>query len=695
MCQQYPVSSEFNRHITKATKSTFEQINEQIRTLQENTSVRAHWAPVDQLLKLGGITLLLKIIAFSYDWNNGGRSETVRTALDVLSICCVIPRVFVAYCDLLELPDHATTSGIYSVLGAAAGDIVPDAEVQKSALAVLCNCVCSPIARVSFVIFYVPNILNYPATLHFQKEPNIMIKCFGSSKKTKHNNKYSEELVEKVWESVCSNNGIIVLLSLMQIKTPITDADCIRGMACRALAGLARSGRVKQIVGKLPLFASGQIQTLMRDPILQEKRAEHVLFQKYALELLEQVSGKTKTLSHQLDPTLANIHKANVIAQTKIQYNEQQLYQLIYEHLESKGLSQTAQMLQKETGIQLPSTTTKSFHQSPFDYKVMPTTSLARNRLRSRMTDVNQAINSAAANQLPAGGQTNGELLNEDQVMNTVTPIKLVKKMEKSNTVPSVALNVVHSNVPKCAANSTSQQRSLQKQISVVDPNSLVEVGSPPTSTSISLGTIVTEYLTNQHALCNNPMTTCPQFDLLTPHKCPDPKPNRVLGDSLNVTSRFFRAQAGYNTRKMNRRFLHSYFAPWRTIRSADSNEINFSSCHIIQSSDLVLVGTHQGEAKVFNINHGTEEFSSRCHSYIIDSIQANRTGNLVLTSASWRSPLSVLWSIKDNDFLSKVQFNDEFYCEFSKLSQDKVIGTQNDVSLCLKKIVYFTCFFL
>lgn len=518
------------------------------------------------------------------------------------------------------------------------------------------------------------------------------MKCFGSSKKNKHNNKYSEDLVEKVWESVCSNNGIIVLLSLMQIKTPITDADCIRGMACRALAGLARSERVKQIVGKLPLFASGQIQALMRDPILQEKRVEHVIFQKYALELLEQVSGKTKTFSHQLDPTLANIHKANIIAQTKIQYNEHQLYQLIYDHLECKGLTQTAQMLQKEAGLQLPSTTTKNFHQSPFDYKVLPTTSIARNRLRNRMQDVNQAIN-CALNQTPpssagvagSNGPGNGELLNgtlsEDQAMNMVTPIKLVKKTEKTSANTTGALSNVANSVPKTAINNSNQHRSLQKQISVVDPSSVMEVGSPPSTTGISLGTIVTEYLTNQHALCNNPMTTCPQFDLLTPHKCPDPKPNRVLGENLNVTNRFFRAQAGYNTRKMNRRYVHSYFAPWRTIRSTDTNEINFSSCHIVQSSDLLLVGTHQGEAKAFNINHGTEEFSSRCHSYIIDSIQSNRTGDLVLTSASWRSPLSVLWSIKDMDFVSKLQFNDEFYCEFSKLSQDKVIGTQNDVS--------------
>lgn len=73
MRQQCPSSSEFSQNVTKATKATLEQISDQIRTMQENTSVRAHWAPVDQLLKLGGITLLLKIIAFSYEWNNGGR----------------------------------------------------------------------------------------------------------------------------------------------------------------------------------------------------------------------------------------------------------------------------------------------------------------------------------------------------------------------------------------------------------------------------------------------------------------------------------------------------------------------------------------------------------------------------------------------------------------------------------------------
>lgn len=47
----------------------------------------------------------------------------------------------------------------------------------------------------------------------------------------------------------------------MTIKTPITDVDAIRGLASRALAGLARSESVRQIISKLPLFNSGQLQS--------------------------------------------------------------------------------------------------------------------------------------------------------------------------------------------------------------------------------------------------------------------------------------------------------------------------------------------------------------------------------------------------------------------------------------------------
>ncbi|XP_034142456.1 protein mahjong isoform X2 [Drosophila guanche] len=655
LSQHYATSSSpssshyFNQNPTVAAKLTFDQLHEQIRTLQEHTSIRGHWQPVDQLMKLGGISMLLRIIAFSYDWVNSGRSETVRSALDALSVCCVIPRVYVVLCERIQMLDKTTTSGFCSVLGAAAGEITSDAEVLKSALAVLCHCVCSPIIR--------------------KDSGNSLIKFGNSSRKNKANHKYAEELIEKVWESVCSNNGIVVLLSLMQTKGPITDADCIRGMACRALAGLARSDRVRQIVSKLPLFAGGQLQCLMRDPILQEKRAEHVIFQKYALELLERVSGKNKALNNPLDPSLSNMHKANVIAQTRIQYNEQQLYQLIFEHLESKGLSQTAQMLQREVGLPLQTPTTRSFHQSPFDYKALSSgSSISRSRLRSRMQDVNAAImsngelNRSFGDDSPYGGASTStaSIPNFSSLNSVQTPIK-IRRTERS--ISSVS-------------------RSIQKQIA--EPGGSA-VGLPEDFASsvplypkrVTLNTIVTEYLTNQHSLCNNPVTTCPQFDLYEPHKCPDPRPSRLLSSNYNLTSRHFRTQAGFTTGRFDRRYVHTHFSPWRTIRSAEYEDLEFTCCDLV--GKYIIVGTQQGDGRVFNMNDGVEQFYSNCHNFSVDAIKANRAGDLVITSSFWRTPTSILWSIADNEFKSKLTLSDVTYCEFSQTAQDRLLGTQNE----------------
>lgn len=60
-----------------------------------------------------------------------------------------------------------------------------------------------------------------------------------------------------------------------------------------------------------------------------------------------------------------------------------------------------------------------------------------------------------------------------------------------------------------------SQQasRSLQKQISRDPGGAALGVASSNVQT-VTLDSIITEYLTNQHALCKNPMVTCPQFNL-------------------------------------------------------------------------------------------------------------------------------------------------------------------------------------
>jgi len=118
------------------------------------------------------------------------RAETVRSALDVLAVCSVMPRVQLLLCDRIDLPDEAMTVGMNIILGAAEGEIVADADVQRAALAVIINCVCAPIHRVGGSVG--------------------RFSVVGSAKKKTNNFRSSEELINKMWESVRSNNGIMV-----------------------------------------------------------------------------------------------------------------------------------------------------------------------------------------------------------------------------------------------------------------------------------------------------------------------------------------------------------------------------------------------------------------------------------------------------------------------------------------------------
>lgn len=151
----------------KAVKLGTEQVHDLITTAQELLPFRATWPPVNEFIRLGGIPLLLQVIAISYLWNFTGRAETVRSALvktfantsmpvsitisclqDVLAVCAVSPKVQLLFCDRIQIPDDANAVGINILLGAAEGDIVADPDVQRSALGVLIHCVCAPIHRV-------------------------------------------------------------------------------------------------------------------------------------------------------------------------------------------------------------------------------------------------------------------------------------------------------------------------------------------------------------------------------------------------------------------------------------------------------------------------------------------------------------------------------------------------------------------
>ncbi|KAK0076783.1 hypothetical protein PV325_004862 [Microctonus aethiopoides] len=677
----------------KACKLSSEEVQAKVEILQELMSVRAAWPPVEELYRLGGVTLLLQIIAFAREWNYSGRvhttssAETVRSCLDVIAICSVVPKVMLLLCDRVDIPDMSVTMAINLLLAAAECEIIPDADVRRAALRAVVNCVCAPINRVG------GNVARYSVT--------------GSAKKkTSFNN--SEELIQKVWESVRSNNGIMVLLQLMMVKIPITDADSIRALACRALAGLARSEKVRQIMSKLSIFTDGQIQALMKDPILQEKRQEHVMFQKYALELMERVSGKAKPTGAEYEISLVSLHRANVVAQTRIQYNEQQLNQLIYQHLVSKGLNETAATLQKEASLDSHAVMKPVMSYQPFTYR-SPVTPGIRvgfspgapvnlyntsrcqrdNPIRQNVLQTPTSSSSSrfilhsAANATPiCSGPSSVRIKLSDTLCqspvtnnNTNQPIRLqinAKKFNQQDKTPSIGGS------SSCQINSnnsliqTPSSRSLQKQISR-DPGGAVATGMPTTNlSSITLDSIITEYLTNQHALCKNPMVTCPQFNLFEPHKCPDPRPKNSA--ATNITVRLTRRPLGMADIRLDRRHIYSRFCPVKTFRPTDV-EGTFTCCTFSQCQQYLMLGTYAGDVKMFNAHTGTEEATYQCHESYINHMECNKKGNLLLTSTVWRRPMSALWSI-GTFFDMKLPIEAEDYVEFSKL-QDRIIGTQ------------------
>jgi HIV-1 Vpr-binding protein len=63
------------------------------------------------------------------------------------------------------------------------------------------------------------------------------------------------------------------------------------------------------------------------------------------------------------------------------------------------------------------------------------------------------------------------------------------------------------------------------------------------------------------------------------------------------------------------------------------------------------------------------DETTYQVHDSYVYHVEPSRDSRLLITSSSWRSPFSKLWSMGEF-FEEKFEFKDEEYLEFSKLKQ-------------------------
>uniref|UniRef100_A0A8D0D401 DDB1- and CUL4-associated factor 1 n=1 Tax=Sander lucioperca TaxID=283035 RepID=A0A8D0D401_SANLU len=657
----------------KAVSYTREQVVEMMEFLIEYGPLRLYWEPAEVFHKLSCVQLLLQLISIACDWRTYyGRSDTVRYALDILSILTVVPKTQLLLSEAVAVLDEGgstvSTVGISIVLAVAEGEVfVNDAEIQKSALQVVINCVCAPDKRMSSIGKFIAGT---------------------PRRRLPQQTKASESVLTKMWNVVQSNNGIKVLLSLLTVKMPITDADQIRALACKALVGLSRSSSVRQIISKLPLFSSGHIQQLMKEPVLQDKRSEHVKFCKFAAELIERISGKPLMIG--TDVSLAWLQRASVVAQSRISFPEKELLLLIRNHLVAKGLHDTAITLTKEADLPMACLSHSTHSTSAFPpvappppaspVATLPRTPRLANGVGSRLGNHPSHSSTPGSSNLQTRPSTSQPTVSSTAFPSTSVPIcsngspligRIIFSRERLAACGTVSCKKPRVLRQKSDHGAFSQSPAMKKQFDRHLP-------SPP-----ALDSIITEYLREQHARCKNPVATCPPFSLFTPHQCPEPKQRRQA--PINFTSRHTRRviypkYGGVDGGCFDRHLIFSRFRPISVFREADEDESGFMCCAFSARERFLMLGTCTGQLKLYNVFTGQEEASYSCHSSAITHLEPSRDGSLLLTSASWSYPLSALWGMK-SVFIMKHSFLGDHYVEFSKLSQDRVIGTKEHIA--------------
>lgn len=646
---------------TKAARWTSEALWENVEILLELLPARARWYPAEELVRLGGVSLLLQTVAMAYDWNHSSKADTVRAALDVLAVCSVVPKVQLALCQNITLTtaptgsQHRSAAGMSVILAAAEGEIVADPDVQRSALIITINCVCGPTSRLG----------------------GSMGRMLSGNVKKKSSFRSSEDLLGKLWHCVRANNGIMVLLNLLTVKSPITDADSLRALACKALCGLARCNTVRQIISKLPLFTSGQLQVLMREPVLQDKRGEHVKFCHYCMQLVERVTG-APLMAVGIDTSLDRIHKSEVVAQTKIRYRDKDLLQLIYQHLLAKGLGDAASALQREAS--LPSTRQAAL---PNCSALTPGSPWPPSATRLVRPIVSRCASSGSVLSTPTTGSTSNPSL-------ASAPAAAAPSTPGASATTPVAVHRVRGTSEGASPLLQKRNGSSSSAVgSAYQPSPVVKrlgsgapVGVAPGAHSVSLDSIVKEYLRQQHALCTNPVVTCPPFELFVPHRCPEPQYRTTA--PLNMASRWQRSQVfppagGCDGAKLHRKFVYSRFRPVRTFRDPDGTS-SYSCCTFSANSQFLFLGTLVGELHVYNLYTGLEEATYSCHESELTHCQPSKDGKLLLTSSAWRRPLSSLWTFTDV-FEAKLSFDEDYYVEFGKQNVDRVLGTKYETA--------------
>ncbi|CAI5448478.1 unnamed protein product [Caenorhabditis angaria] len=593
----------------------------------------ASWRPIEELRKLGVIKTMLAIHILSPDWNMTNRSEMTGAAIEVISVCCCLPKVQL---ELVETHTHVhTTADGLSVLLQTGRGIQPEetAAVRICALKVMILCL-----NVDKEIY---------KKLDHARHRSTDDKKDNSSKKSTRNSCSPARIhLETMWSASRKQDAILMLIDVLHTRTPTTDADLIRTHACTALAGLARCEEVRQLLSKMPLVANNELQALMREPVAEDKKAEHQMFCREVTALLEIVSGKT--MHDQVkDLTQEKLHKQWIVENTKINFNEKELLQLMIQYLNQSGYQESAQMLKREADL-------PDFPGTRANNNGIPATPI-----KSSETLLEPSTSTS----------TSAKKSSKPPVFSS--PIARSSSMENDD-VFATPTSVVRSRTSANKAVLSFPKKYLQ---SPMKPQKSYPFSGNETKPYRSLDGIISEYLRTQHSRCKNPVTTCPPFSLYYPHRCPD------LNTAGMVSTNIARRQMDKDILNPNKRIVSNWlderfiFSRFRPIKTINEHDETYTTCSFSIDDEHVILGLFSGDVHWINIESGADESVTNCHNSSITHIEPSEDGTMLLTSSAFVRPLSALWRLGHAMELLHI-FNEDSTVKFSNSSLDRIIGT-------------------
>ncbi|PAV92152.1 hypothetical protein WR25_05321 isoform B [Diploscapter pachys] len=656
------------------------------------------WRPIEEARRMGLVRTMLSVIVNSTEWSQAAAiMEIAFNALEVLWIISSLPSVQLEFCESFSFAPPTSVEGIRAFLDLSQGEMHSDAAIRLAALRTLNNCICVPndIYKLMNSREHQMNTLTVgsaegkagtgAANGNASGQGNQSNQSAGVKDQKKSRNGAAtmptSELMKRLWQCMRKNDAIMILDHLIRSTIPATDADSIRTLSCRAMAGLARCDDVRQILSRMPLIANNELQALMREPVMQDKRSEHTLFCKEATYLIESVTERpiAEKMPNPKELTQEKLWKSYIVANTKITYNEKELLQLMHGHLLKKGLLQAAKALATEA--ELPDIPASRVHNTPAKLPPLPNAQLWNPTPRHTSHKTFRLGDIASYGSLPRHTphlvpSTSDTSSSSPATAITSTPISTANSNAASNTHVEFA-----SPRRKFAKTPSTFPRRLQLR-SANSPrvgNSNVDKNRAFRPFK-ALDDIVSEFFRVQHTMCNNPVTTCPPFSLFYPHHCPEPK--SVGAVPHNIVNRWDdRAVLKYYRRgpsqEYDERYVFSRFRPFKTVHDHDDM---YSTCAFSIDDEHIIVGLFTGEVHWMNVETMVDEASTNCHNSSITSIIPSKDGAMLLTSSAYIGPLSALWRLGDTQELL-YNLPDDLYVNFANLTTDLLIGTNGQIA--------------